>query len=467
MHPLSQVHGLMARFRVANAGNIAMIFALCLGVLCGAIGVAVDYGRGSSTRSELQLALDAAVLAAARRHSVDDPEAQGLVAQYARANFSSKYPNLRIVLESSIGVDGKVRAKATVTVPTLFMQILGTDAILVSAKSEARFGAGLADIALVLDNTYSMNGASIDGLKTAAKGLVDILYAAPDAERTVRVGLVPFAQYVNVGLGYRGESWLSAAPDSSATSNQCWNTYPNAVASNCRDVTSTYTTYNDGVPTTTTSTSQQCDWDYRDPVEVCGDVTTTQVWNGCVGSRAHPLDTGIGQDFATPVPGIMNVTCTQPLARLDNDKDAIKAQIDGMVAIGETYLQSGLIWGWRVVSPQAPFADGHDRAAHPEVKRFIVLMTDGANTKSPNYPDHAGGDVVMANSLTAETCTSIRAENTYIYTVAFNVTDATIRNLLRDCASAPPYYFEADDTDELRTAFAKIANNVVAIRLTQ
>jgi hypothetical protein len=300
-------------------------------------------------------------------------------------------------------------------------------------------------------------------LKAGAKRLVDIIYDPVDSDRTVRVGLVPFARYVNVGTGYRNEPWINVPADSSSTGNQCWDTYPNAVASNCHEVT--YTAYNDGVPYPVTYS--QCDWDYGAPVQQCGPITSTQTWNGCVGSRDYPLDTSTSGDFSTRVPGIMNVGCTQPLARLTNDKDDIKTQIDNMVAIDETYIQSGLTWGWRLLSPEAPFGDGASRTEHPDVKRFMVLMTDGANTISPSYPNHDQGDVVLANSLTAETCANIKAEGTFIYAIAFDVTDPTIQDLMRNCATAPPYYYLADDNDGLRQAFESIANAVVAIRLTQ
>ena len=53
-------------------------------------------------------------------------------------------------------------------------------------------------------------------------------------------------------------------------------------------------------------------------------------------------------------------------------------------------------------------------------------MTDGANTRSPTYPGHDGGDAALANALTSETCTNMKAKpNVTIYTIAFEVTDPT------------------------------------------
>jgi Flp pilus assembly protein TadG len=451
------------RFLPAANGNIAMIFAMSLFVLGGAVGVAIDFGRASNARGQLQSSLDSAVLSVARLKANGNEDPELSVRSLVQASFGERFPSVSFDINETIDASGSVRATASAAIPTKFMQLFGKTTMAVSTRSAAQFGAGVAEVALVLDNTFSMSGAKIAALKDGAKRLVDIIYEAPDADKTVRVGLVPFARYVNVGVGYRGESWLDVEDDSSSTANQCWQTYPNATSSNCHTVT--VHGVNDGLPYS--YDQEQCDWDYGAPVEVCGPVTTNKTWNGCVGSRGYPLETKISDDFSTPVPGIMDVSCSRPLTRLSNDKNTIKDQIDAMVASDETFLQAGIIWGWRLLSPQAPFSDGANRKTQPDVKRFMVLMTDGANTISPSYPKHDGNDTGLTNALSLETCNAIKAEGTYIYAIAFDVTDPGIRTLLSDCATAPPYYYAADDAAGLKQAFEAIANSVVAIRLTQ
>ncbi|HCR64960.1 MAG TPA: hypothetical protein DIW38_00395, partial [Oceanicaulis sp.] len=46
-------------------GNVAIIMALCSGVLVTAVGGALDYSRSATVSSELQSALDSGALAAA------------------------------------------------------------------------------------------------------------------------------------------------------------------------------------------------------------------------------------------------------------------------------------------------------------------------------------------------------------------------------------------------------------------
>src|SRR3954469_4010739 len=49
-------------FRVDRSGNVALIFALALIPVFGAVGVAVDYSRANAARTAMQAALDAAAL---------------------------------------------------------------------------------------------------------------------------------------------------------------------------------------------------------------------------------------------------------------------------------------------------------------------------------------------------------------------------------------------------------------------
>ena len=91
----------------------------------------------------------------------------------------------------------------------------------------------------------------------------------------------------------------------------------------------------------------------------------------------------------SPIPGLLNINCASPLTRLTNVKETITAKISAMNATGNTYIPSGLMWGWRVLSSVAPFDDGvayGAMAGGETVKKALILMTDGANTTSASYP---------------------------------------------------------------------------------
>jgi len=342
----------------------------------------------------------------------------------------------------------------------------------VRAHSEVTAPGGPIEVAMALDTTGSMAGAKIDALKAAATTLNTTLFSVPNASTNVKVGVVPFDYYVNIGTASRGATWLTASADYSTTSYECWDEYPNATYTN--PVVRTGTCYNDGTPYTCTWTDYTVN--YGAPVNKCGNVTYNHTWNGCVGSRAYPQDVQ-GQadkaDAANQVPALIDYSCARPLQRLTNNQALVQTAIDNLSASGETYIAPGLLWGWRVLSPFQPFSDG--APYNGRTKKYLVLMTDGFNTHSPNYPNHEGSnigdaacsDVTAANCLTKKTCDAIKAQNITIYSVAFQVTDLTIKGILQNCASSSAGYFDSASATDLQNAFVAIGNSITAIRITR
>ena len=94
-------------------------------------------------------------------------------------------------------------------------------------------------------------------------------------------------------------------------------------------------------------------------------------------------------------------------------------------------------------------------------------MTDGANTHSPNYPDHEASDVGQADTLLQKTCENIKAAGIRVMTVAFQVPDTTIKKILRDCATSPSDYYDAADINAMRESFKAIGTKLSAVRLVK
>src|SRR5690606_35925981 len=90
---------------------------------------------------------------------------------------------------------------------------------------------------------------------------------------TIKMGVVPFANYVNVGLHNRGAKWLSIPDDKTENvKGYCYMTRDVTGSSNCREETA----YADGVP----YTYQACDYTYGPEREVCvpDSEVTTKWW---------------------------------------------------------------------------------------------------------------------------------------------------------------------------------------------
>lgn len=454
----------LAAFSGRQDGGVAIIFGLSILVLGLAAGLAIDYARAFSIETSLRADLDAAVLGAAS--SISDPSAiQARALSFFDDNWKRKHAVSDVVLNVTQTDHTKLTGTATATMPTTLMRLGGFETMTLSATSEVEVAGGNVELSLVLDTTASMAGSKLDGLKEAAKSLIKTAYEAPDADQHVKIGIVPFGQYVNVGLANRTKSWMSVPSDSSTPKQWC-DTYGDETGtSNCRMETINAT--NDGVPYS--YQQEVCDHSYGPPSYRCTDYTEVMTWNGCVGSRDNPLDT-LDEQYSTPVPGVMNASCGSEITPLSNDKVTLDGQIDALAASGDTYIPTGLMWGWSVLSKAEPFDEAVDYGARVDgkpVRKVMVLMTDGFNTLSPIYPEHTGNDTMQANTITAGLCTNIKGQDIDIYTVAFQVSDNSIKDILETCASSSSKFFDATDSDELVAAFRNIARDFTPLRLAR
>lgn len=451
-------------FDADSSGTVAIIFALCL----FSLGLAIDYGRGVNLQVSMQNDLDAALLGAAGR-SAEGDELEAMAQDFFNANWKKKNGVIDDVkLDVARPSDTTIRGSAEVNVPTTFMSLAGINSFDVRVTSEIELAGESVEVALVLDVTDSMAGSKIDALKSSANGLLDKAFAGEDSRDTVKIAIVPFADYVNVGMENRNEPWISVPPDTSSTAEVCQDDYREIIGqSNCRMETGTYD--RDGV--STSYDYEVCDYEYSPPESRCFNSTTITRWNGCVASRDHPLDVSDG-DYAIPVPGSMNVECGTPLTRLTNDPDLLKARIEEITTFGNTYVPAGLLWGWATLSAGEPFSEGvayGTKVNGIPVKKAIVLMTDGANTRSANYATarHNLNDITQANERTSQLCANIKEKDIRIYTVAFDVSDTSIKDLLRDCASSTADFFDAENNVELQTAFENIGATLSPIRISR
>ncbi|MGE3244873.1 MAG: pilus assembly protein TadG-related protein [Beijerinckiaceae bacterium] len=447
-------------------GNVAMMFSLAVIGLVGISGLAIEYTQASAVQSRIAAAVDAAALAGAKATG-DVAERKKIARDMLKASMASVSGASGLKVKAIPVYDnGKLvsfKVTASVQKSTSLGKVFGLSSLDVAASSQATIGSsGKIEIALVLDTTGSMQGAKLDALKLAAKDLVAALAAKAKTADQVKFALVPFSQWVNVGMANRSATWIDVPSDYSETKTVTETTYPNQVWSNC--VTQQYTGYNDGVPYT--YDAQVCDWEPGTPVEVTKDVTYDHKWYGCAGSRNFPLNTQDAQYTTSRVPGILDAWCPGALLPLTTDVTAINTAIDSMSAYGQTYIPSGLIWGWRALSPGAPFAESAAGGSE-KVTQVMILMTDGANTQSADYPNHWGSDVADANKITSEICANIKAAPAGIgvYTIAFGVTDTAIKSILQGCASGSAKYYDAADSGQLTAAFKDIGEKLTALRL--
>lgn len=435
----------LQRFMLDNTAATAIIFAMSMPMFIAAAGVAVDLAQAYNIKTRLGNAVDKAALAAgSTTGSLSDIEAQ--VYRFIDANYQDDRLGDTYDVEVTFG-DGTVRVTANARVPTTFMRILGHDYIDVHQETVVKRELAGVEVALVLDVTGSMAGNNITALKTASTNFLNIMFSRISDEEYLKIGIVPFSMSVNVGsVGSSFVNWPSSDAYKSPASS---------------------IVYDSGTTGTTTN------------------------WRGCILERASPLDT---RDDATPNWGMYrypricsqynsNGTCrtysnnnpnngctVSRIVPLTNSKTTLQSSVNGLTASGNTYINVGLVWGWRLLSPTAPFTEGSEYD-DPDWSKTIVLMTDGNNEPISTYSAYGANSSITAAQLNTRmmtVCQNAKDAGVTIYTITFQsgITNAT-RNLFRQCASDESKYFDAPSNQDLITAFENIANQLSQLHIVK
>lgn len=470
-------------------GNIAVMFAVSLMVILLASGAAIDMANISKKKSHFQGMVDAAVLAAARSGETD--KSKLLIVAKATLEGNDRNDEIKST-KVKITEEGRLQVKMTASYDTVMMGMFGKPTYDIDLVAESPMpSGGPVNIALVLDVTKSM---SYDGklatLKVAAKDLVESLNVT--SKGPVSISVIPFSQYVNVGTSRRGEDWLNVKDDySKSRSPKCKTTRKRLKDTNCkkkwvpgrpaRPAVPPKTCYDDGVPykcggrkarkATKGRYKKVCKRNYGPKVTTCTPRADRQyIWKGCMGSRS--IDKGWNKlvefdgDKSKRMPGLINrKECNQEILTLTKNKSDITAKIDSLKAKYETYIPAGLMWGWRSLDPRPPFTEANT-AKKAKTRSVLILMTDGANTKSQKGTDHRGKSKSDADKLTAELCAKIKSAKIEIHTIAYDISDISTRNMISTCASNVDMFYNATNSEALKDAFGDIGDSLSKIRLS-
>lgn len=502
------------KFAGNRKGNFSLVGALAFPVLFSGVALSVDMSNSLRARTDLQNANDSAVLFATRyfQENKKVPDS-ATVAKFLTANYEGPVQVVKVDFDKKTS---EMTLTSKVVLKPMVMGYFGNSATLVNAESRATLGvAGILEFALALDTTASMSAdGRMNSLKVAANNFVNLLYDVQERGAEVKGAIVPFSRYVNVGVGYRNESWMDVPKDidTRKTEKVCNTSRPVVSWTNCKTVswpaqtinhpaTSGWCSNNDGIQTCYPGSpgwtefrpggsSQQCDPVYGAEVKNCWNQESGSLitWHGCVGSREYPYnvqDVFNGKKF----PGLMDVTCAEPLQTLTNNRQVLLNKINSLVPADNTYIHEGVMWGMRTLSAWKPFTDGlgpkspneKSKSEVHKIRKALVIMTDGENTLSqntsgqggrnkltPNTSWHEGSNTAQANRYTLEACDHAKSQDMEVYTISFgSEMSASIRELLEKCASKKDFSFHASNGAALDDAFQDIADQLLSVRLSQ
>ena len=464
-----------------SCGAIAIAFAVAAPVVVGAAGMAIDYSNAYLVKQRLIQAVDAAALAGAAS-STDPTEIKQKVKDFFEINYPEE--KLGFTFDPVVTVTGNlVQVSGSASYNTFFLDVIGVDDIEVHADTVVQREVKGLEVVLVLDNTGSMgSNNNIAKLRTASCEFVEILYGTYDSEAEgdcldrygsyvtaqneyVKVGLVPYATSVNVGpygVGYDNDGVVY---DASFLNNPLGLSFSNDSDTDicvledddgsdvldqegpwymyrwCRDKDDgegKCDYYNNYVCTSFNSSGTSCqNWQYQ---------------YGAKGVYRAP-------NYLCPRASILPLT---------EDMTALKDRINEMEANGNTYGNLGMVWGWRVLSPDYPFTEGVDWNDQGW-RKVIVMMTDGNNVLGSPYGgygyryDHSLNSNGDLNDRLKEVCENMDVQDDVtVYTITFDtggISDST-EQLYKDCAINGGRYEHVTTTDDLIDVFKGIATEL-------
>jgi Flp pilus assembly protein TadG len=412
-----------AGFRSDQRGSVTILFGICLFVMILAVGCAIDYGRAVQANLRLGVAVDTAAIAAAKamRDGVTTVAQAKLI---ARKYFDENMPRNSGAFTTVTNWDPQidpvtktVTVSATGNVQTLFAKLGGHQTIAFPKSATAAFEKFDVEVALQLDMTGSMNDPDatgrqkMAGLKDATNLLLDTLITSTPSTTKMRIGFAPFASGVNAGP------------------------YANAVSSG--------------------RATNKCVYERRTPAYEATDEL--------------PLGFDDMKAKSDVSASARNCPPNNVVVALTDDKAALKAEVAKFQPTTTTAGQLGTAWGWYLLSPKwasiwptssAPAAYGDKKTI-----KVLVLMTDGIyNTVGGQM-----GNEVPSQAKARALCDAIKTQKITVYTVGFIVPGDPIAaaDTLKYCASAPGYFYKAEDAAGLASAFASIAQDISKLRLSK
>lgn len=372
---------------VRNEGGSLTIFSLFLFVVLLMIsGMAVDMIRQERARVAMQNTLDTAVLAASGVSQGMTPEE--VVADYvSKAGFDATLVRISTTqnMTGQAITSRSVSASVPVTTDTMFMDLMGVGSLTSFADTAAEERNQKIEIALVLDVSGSMNWDSadasvtkIEALKSAAKEFVETIFEANEAN-DVTISIIPYNHQVFVPDAIMSRLSVNGGPKPVSPPAP----YPGALTS--------YQTANADAPCVVFDSA---DFQTRS-------LTATGSVNRSASFLADQFywarDGVVQQAFQTPYEWAKWCNDLYPkILPYSNSESDLRNYIDGLDASGATAINIGMNWGVAMLDPSfRPIVQDMVAAneldaemviypgnyGNADVQKFVVLMTDGANTQ--------------------------------------------------------------------------------------
>jgi len=511
----SRIFKRASSFRSDERGVVLILFAVLMVPILMLVALAIDYGQFLVMKNQLAASVDAAALDVARFPNLTDDQALAKANAFVAANYPASTAIGTLQSLTVTRGTSTVDVTAVASLNTTFMKIAGVDTLSANVHSQVVYQQNKLEVVLVLDNTGSMaaiagTSTKIDGLKTAATELTNILFGSSDTSQFVKIGVAPFTAAVNVGPIYRNAAWIDSTGATMLTTENLdvpagnslfslFDQFTNASWRGC--VRQRIEPYDLQETPPDPATPDTLFTPYFAPDEPdSGSFSNSYLRDGAPppGNTPQAIQRNIAK-YAGAALGNKegpNTACpVKSILRLSNQKQPVLDEINGMTPKGNTVIPAGLMWGWHLLSPNGPFGDGAPYSDEVTIKA-IVLVTDGDNSingggngfnksvfNSYGYAG-AGGHLTIdpkaspegnLNEKLLSLCANIQALKTsknnpriILYMIALgDDIDQTAQSLLQQCATDSTTYFTTSTTDALISTFQSIAAGLNQLRVSK
>jgi Flp pilus assembly protein TadG len=432
--------------RKANAGNVAVTFALTLVPVAGCVGAAVDYSRANSAKVAMQAAADATALMLSKTAAtVTSAQLQTSATNYFKALFNRSEVTGLTVTPTYTTVGGShITVKASGSLNADFMALFGISTMNVGAFSQVDWGNTRLRVALVLDNTGSMaDDGKMPALITATKNLLTQLKTAAVNNGDVYVSIVPFVKDVNVGPSNYQATWIDWS-DWDQNNGTCSKSTYNGDKASCQSAGKTWTGANHNT------------------------------WNGCVmdrGNSSAPSSGNYDTNVTTPTTTIQatlypaeqySMCPAAAVMALNYNWSGMTTLVNSMTPNGNTNQAIGLQLGWQSLVGGGPFPAPPVMDPNYQYSQVIILLTDGLNTQDRWYTSQ--------NSIDARqtmTCANVKAAGMTLYTVQVNTGGDPTSTLLKNCASDSSKFFLLTSATQIVGTFQQIGTALSNLRVAK
>lgn len=174
---------------------------------------------------------------------------------------------------------------------------------------------------------------------------------------------------------------------------------------------------------------------------------------------------------------------------MTNQRQPLLDKINALTAQGNTLVNQGLVWGWRMISPRwkgfwGGAMNSNDLPLEYNTKNMVkavVLLTDGQNTQDNSSHSaywflkdnklgttYESAAIAELDNRTKSICAAMKSRGVYIYSIALG-TDlpSSSLQLLKDCASSSSFYFYSPSTSELQKVFSAIGDSLSNLRVSK